>query len=594
MSSAIDDGIEVNRKPGRKNLVIAGSSAAVLMLLVVGTVATVLNQSAEESGGVSARSMHSTSKSVQMICASTDYRQTCESSLSKAVNSSSDNDPKAILHAAVSVVVDEVGKAFAHSRLLDSNNSRVKSAVQDCLTLFDDCKYDLKRSLESIIAHAATDHLSKRSHDLETWLSAVISFEEACVDGFPEGELKAKMKAAMKKARELSSNAVAIIGQVSSFLSMLDIPGLSGRRRRLLTAQKEPALAAAAAGLKEDGLPQWMSSTERRVLKSHHKLKVKPNATVAKDGTGDFATISAALDAMPSEYKGRYVIYVKEGIYEETVNVTKKMANVTMYGDGSKKSIITGSKNFVDGTRTWQTATFSVSGDGFIAIRLGFRNTAGAVKHQAVALRVKADRSIFLNCRMEGYQDTLYAQAYRQFYRGCVISGTVDFIFGDASAVFQNCIIVVRRPLDNQQNIVTAHGRVDRQQKTGFVIQRCRILPEQGLTEAAAHKANVRSYLGRPWKEFARTVVMESHIGGFIHPDGYMPWEGEFALSTLYYAEYNNFGGGSNVSTRVPWPGFHVISRREAERFTVGNFLYGADWIPATGAPFRLGMYTRE
>lgn len=307
MSSAIDDGIEVNRKPGRKNLVIAGSSAAVLMLLVVGTVATVLNQSAEESGGVSARSMHSTSKSVQMICASTDYRQTCESSLSKAVNSSSDNDPKAILHAAVSVVVDEVGKAFAHSRLLDSNNSRVKSAVQDCLTLFDDCKYDLKRSLESIIAHAATDHLSKRSHDLETWLSAVISFEEACVDGFPEGELKAKMKAAMKKARELSSNAVAIIGQVSSFLSMLDIPGLSGRRRRLLTAQKEPALAAAAAGLKEDGLPQWMSSTERRVLKSHHKLKVKPNATVAKDGTGDFATISAALDAMPSEYKGRSV-----------------------------------------------------------------------------------------------------------------------------------------------------------------------------------------------------------------------------------------------------------------------------------------------
>ncbi|XP_072991285.1 probable pectinesterase/pectinesterase inhibitor 13 [Typha latifolia] len=558
----------------RKKIIVAGCSASLLLLLIVGTVASIYIDS-DDGTSLSTRSMHSTSKSVKMICSSTDYRSTCESSLSKVISKNSTN-PKEVLTAAISVVVDEASRAFGQSRLLKSNDSKVRTAMEDCMLLFDDVKYDLNRSLGSVVGDGV-EHIRDRSHDMEAWMSAVMTFEGACVDGFPEGEVKKKMEAAMSKAKEMSSNAIAIIGQVRSFLSVLDMPGLS-RRRRLLTA--------------EDGIPSWVSNGERRILTGKSKLKLNPNVTVAKDGSGDFDNISAALAAMPEKYEGRYVIYVKAGIYEETVNVTRKMANLTMYGDGSRKSIITGSKNFVDGTRTWQTATFAVSGDRFMAIRLGFRNTAGAAKHQAVALRVKSDMSVFLNCRMEGYQDTLYAQVYRQFYRGCIISGTVDFIFGDASAVFQNCVLVVRRPLANQQNIVTAHGRIQRRQKTGFVIQRCRILPDAALSQPDA-STSIRSYLGRPWKEYARTIIMESHIGGFIHPDGYMPWDGNFALSTLYYAEFNNVGGGAHVSGRVTWPGFHIIDRDEAERYTPERFLYGAAWIPATGAPVKLGMYTR-
>lgn len=219
---------------------------------------------------------------------------------------------------------------------------------------------------------------------------------------------------------------------------------------------------------------------------------------------------------------------------------------------------------------------------------MGFRNTAGPEKHQAVAARIQADRAIFVNCRFEGYQDTLYAQTHRQFYRSCVIAGTVDFIFGDAAAVFQNCNLVIRKPMDNQQNLVTAQGRTDKRETTGFVLQNCKILADKKLEPV---KAKTKSYLGRPWKEFSRTVVMESTIDDLIHPDGWFPWQGDFALKTLYYAEYNNKGPGAKTTARVKWPGFKVIDKKEATQFTVENFLQGNSWLNATGVPVVLAFY---
>jgi pectin methylesterase-like acyl-CoA thioesterase len=154
-----------------------------------------------------------------------------------------------------------------------------------------------------------------------------------------------------------------------------------------------------------------------------------------------------------------------------------------------------------------------VEGDGFLGLAMGFRNTAGPDGHQAVAARVQADRAVFANCRFEGYQDTLYTQAHRQFYRSCIIAGTIDFIFGDAAVVFQNCIMTVRKPMDNQGNMVTAQGRMDKQQTTGTVLQKCQIKADDTML---AVKDKIKSYLGRPWKEYSRTIVMESEIGDFI------------------------------------------------------------------------------
>lgn len=566
----------------KKRIAIAAVVSLVLLVLIAsGIFAVVYKSGHAKKNNPEIQSTNEVShwtKAVKMICAPTDYKQACESSLSK-VKSSNSSSPRPIdlLKIAISVIIDEVENAFNHSSKFKLKNPDEKAAFEDCKVLLEDAKEELKSSISLIGGNNDMNKLPSKSHDLNNWLSAVMSYQQTCIDGFPEGKLKSKMQKGLDSAKKLTSNALAIVSEVSSILSMLEVPGFT--QRRLLSQEMS------VPSVDKDGFPRWMSHADRRMLRGR-PIKLKPNVVVAKDGSGDFTTISDALAAMPKKYSGRYVIYVKTGVYKETVMVTKKMVNVTMYGDGSRKTIVTGSKNFVDGVRTFQTATFAALGEGFMGMAMGFRNTAGPEKHQAVALRVQADRSIFLNCRMEGYQDTLYAQTHRQYYRSCVIAGTVDFIFGDAAAVFQNCMIVVRKPLVNQQNIVTAQGRIDKRETTGIVIQNCRILPDKKLIP---FKSQIKSYLGRPWKEYSRTIIMESTIGDLIHPDGWLPWEGDFGLKTLFYTEFNNKGPGATLTARVKWPGYKSITKEQATQFTVGPFLRG-DWVKASGTPVHMGL----
>ena len=229
-----------------------------------------------------------------------------------------------------------------------------------------------------------------------------------------------------------------------------------------------------------------------------------------------------------------------------------------------------------------------VVGDRFMAKDIGFENTAGAIKHQAVALRVQSDQSIFYNCQIDGYQDTLYAHSHRQFYRDCTISGTIDFIFGDSAAVLQNCKIIVRKPLENQQCIVTAQGRIERREVSALVLQNCVI---SGAPEYLFVKDKNKAYLGRPWKEFSRTIIMQSQIDDIIAPEGWLPWNGDFALNTLWYAEFGNRGPGAVQTNRVKWSGIKQIKGAEAQTFTASVFLRGDEWIPSSGVPYTPGMF---
>ena len=225
---------------------------------------------------------------------------------------------------------------------------------------------------------------------------------------------------------------------------------------------------------------------------------------------------------------------------------------------------------------------------GFVAVDITFRNTAGAIKHQAVAVRNGADLSTFYRCSFEGYQDTLYTHSLRQFYRECDIYGTVDFIFGNAAALFQNCNIYPRLPMPGQFNPITAQGRTDPNQNTGISIHNCTI---RAADDLASSNSTTQTYLGRPWKEYSRTVYMQSFMDSLINTVGWREWDGNFALSTLYYAEYNNTGPGSDTTNRVTWPGYQVITNAtDAANFTVSNFLLGDNWLPQTGVPYSGGL----
>ena len=226
-----------------------------------------------------------------------------------------------------------------------------------------------------------------------------------------------------------------------------------------------------------------------------------------------------------------------------------------------------------------------VDGDAFMAKDIGFENSAGAEKHQAVALRLSSDRAVVFQCQIDGYQDTLYNHNYRQYYRDTTITGTIDFIFGDSASVFQNCKMVVRKPLDNQGCMVTAQGRIDQRSTGGNVLQNCTITGEPGLPPAT------KNYLGRPWKEFSRTIIMQSNIDAIIAPEGWSPWTGDFGQKTCYFLEYQNRGPGSDTSKRVSWKGIQkTVSQQDILEFTAGRFFLGDAWIPVAGIPYDSGM----
>ena len=599
----------------RKKILVGVTSAVLLACVIAAATFVIVNRSGADanekqaaSGNAEDARIEKSSRLVNVLCSNSEYKDKCETTLTEALKKDPTlTEPKDLLMVSMVVADNEINKAFNETSNMKFASEEEKGAYEDCKQLLEDAKEEMGFSIDSV-GQVDVDKLSSKTPEVNNWLSAVMSYQQTCIDGFPEGEFKQNLEKKFIESKELVSNSLSVVSQVSQIVNAFqggfsgfklpwdktDAPaatpvigapgaapvGAPGAAPVFVAPAGSPGAAPVGAA-PVAAPPAWAApvlelpgSTERPT----------PNVTVAQDGSGNFKTISEALAAIPTTYEGRYVVYVKEGVYDELVTVTKKMVNVTMYGDGGSKSIVTGNKNFVDGVRTFQTASFVVLGDGFLGRDMGFRNTAGAEKHQAVAARVQADRVVFVNCNFEGYQDTLYAQTHRQFYRDCTISGTIDFIFGDASAIFQNCTMIIRKPLDNQQNIVTAQGRIDKQESTGFVLQKCVIKGDDNLLPTT------RNYLGRPWKEYSRTIIMESEIGGLIHTDGWLPWEGEFALTTLYYGEFNNVGAGANTNARVKWIGRKDINRDEAITYTVEPFLQGS-WINGTGVPAQLGLY---
>ncbi|CAL4900281.1 unnamed protein product [Urochloa decumbens] len=505
-------------------------------------------------------------------------------------------------------VAESLAGARKFAALVDRYLARHRRLSPGAVAALRDCQLMAELNVDFLsdagAAIRSTDTLlDPQADDVHTLLSAIVTNQQTCFDGLQQAAAGSSsgdggLDAPLANGTKLYSLSLSLFTR-----AWVPTARPAGRRPHKgggkapphhghsgKHGKKDPAAAAARRGLFDVTDDEMV----RRMAMEGPERTVSVNAVVTVDqsGAGNFTTVGDAVAAAPRNLDGSggyYLIYVPAGVYEENVMVPKHSKYIMMVGDGIGQTVITGNRSVIDGWTTFQSATFAVVGQGFVAMNMTFRNTAGPAKHQAVALRSGADLSAFYGCSFEAFQDTLYTHSLRQFYRGCDVYGTVDYVFGNAAVVFQGCNFYSRLPMQGQSNTVTAQGRSDPNQNTGTSIQGCALLP---APELAANTAfSTLTYLGRPWKNFSRTVVMESFVGGLVDPSGWMPWSGDFALDTLYYAEYNNTGPGADTSRRVTWPGYHVLGdASDAGNFTVTSMVLGDNWLPQTGVPFTTGL----
>ena len=304
------------------------------------------------------------------------------------------------------------------------------------------------------------------------------------------------------------------------------------------------------------------------------------DAVVATDGSGQYTSIQEAISRAPMRTGAgdpRWVIFVKRGVYKERIYVQRERGNILVRGEDAATTIVTFDLHAgipgPDGQPigTFRTPTVQIDGDDMIWEDFTIANGAGVPGPrasgppvgQALAVRVDGDRVIFRRCRFLGYQDTVLVNRGRHYFVDSYIEGNVDFIFGAATAYFDRCRIHVLR-----DGYITAASTPEGMAH-GFVFRDSKITGELG----------VKVYLGRPWRNYARTVFLGTEMSAVVRPEGWHNWSKPEAEKTASYAEFDSKGEGSSPKTRVPWA--RALTAEEAAALTPEKVLAGADgWNP--------------
>lgn len=303
---------------------------------------------------------------------------------------------------------------------------------------------------------------------------------------------------------------------------------------------------------------------------------VAANIIVALDGSGNFKTVQEAIDSIPADNPTVKVIYIEPGTYRGKIHIKQPL--IHLIGQDAEKTILTyddfAKKPGPNGKPlgTFGSLSVTVTGKGFEADNITFENPAGPRKTvaQTVALGVDSEQAVFRNCRMLANQDTLYANSGRQYYYKCLIRGDVDFIFGNATAVFDQCEIQ-----SSGKGYLTAQSRTDDSQTTGYVLTHCKLTAIAGVPDGSV-------YLGRPWRSHARVAYLNCEMGSQISPAGWLKWRPTDADMKVFYAEYACTGPGATTDHRVDWS--RQLTKEEAKLFEMENFLKGNDdWAPWKG-----------
>ena len=293
---------------------------------------------------------------------------------------------------------------------------------------------------------------------------------------------------------------------------------------------------------------------------------------VARDGTGEFRTVSEAVEVCRAFMEYHKVIYVKKGIYKEKLIIPQWLTNIEILGEDRDATVITydDHANIVNpltgkGMGTFRTYTVKVEGSSITFKNITIENNSARLG-QAVALHTEGDRLIFINCRLLGHQDTVYTgiAGTRLFFKDCYIEGTTDFIFGPSTAWFENCEIHSRA----NSYITAASTPQDR--PYGYVFNNCRLTADADIDKV---------YLGRPWRAYGYTLFMNCDMGRHIRPEGWHHWQKE-RQQTARYMEYNNRGEGAATDKRAAWT--RQLTKKEAQKITMETvFAINDTWAPS-------------
>ncbi|MGC4104422.1 pectinesterase family protein [Ferruginibacter sp.] len=312
--------------------------------------------------------------------------------------------------------------------------------------------------------------------------------------------------------------------------------------------------------------------------------------TVAKDGTGDYMFIQDAIDAMRVYPLAPITLYIKNGVYNEKIELPANNTDVTFIGESVDSTIIVFNDYSGKGKLTTFTSyTAKISGNRFLAENITFANSAGPVG-QALALYVDADKAVFKNCKFLGNQDTIFTSGEnaRQFFVDCYIEGTTDFIFGPSTAVFQRCTIKAKI-----NSFVTA-ASTTKGARFGYVFLDCKIIADTAVNKL---------YLGRPWRANAKTVFIRCDLPKVIAPEGWHNWSNPENEKTAYYAEYKNTGEGAAIAQRVKWA--RQLTEKEIKQYTLANIFAGSGfsekqdlfWLPdisLKAKPFDIAVFNQK
>lgn len=291
-----------------------------------------------------------------------------------------------------------------------------------------------------------------------------------------------------------------------------------------------------------------------------------------------FRTIAQAIAACNAS-DDEIMIDIAPGHYHEKLEIRRPF--ITLRGNSCEDTFIeyddNGKKLMPDGSKmgTFRSYTLLAFSHDITLENLTIANTSGPGKlvSQAIALYAEGDRINVFSCRITGSQDTLFTGPLppseiipggfigptqyaprsngRQYYKDCFICGGVDFIFGSATAYFENCTI---KSIDGSGYITAAS--TPKGQAFGYVFNHCSFISD----------SSEPCYLGRPWRSYAKTVILNSILGAHIRPEGWHDWNKEEAHNLVYYAEYNNTGIGADVSKRAAFS--RELTEDEAKQFS--------------------------